>query len=414
MDLSNSLCPPQIESSKGNILIVDDTPSNLRLLSTILVQHGYEVRSAINGAAALMAIEATLPDLILLDINMPRMNGYDVCAQLKAQEDTKDIPIIFLSALDETTDKVRAFQVGGVDYITKPFQVEEVLVRVETQLSQQRLKQELEAARTEALKALAQEKELNRLKSEFVSMITHDFRSPLTSIQGFAELLHRAGQNLSPDTIDRYFKKIDTAVEHLLHLLDEVLLIGGIETGKIQVKPVPIDLEVFCRELTDMMQPEAGSTHQIDFRCNHTCNSVSVDPTLLQQILTNLLSNAIKYSPDGGVIQFELDCQTEVVMFQIKDNGIGIPPENQPQLFETFYRGSNVGQIRGTGLGLAVVKRCVEAHGGELQLQSGIGTGTTIRFTLPVQPTHPNPDSAAPTLLSHRGESERSPSEWDK
>ncbi|NEQ26357.1 MAG: response regulator, partial [Microcoleus sp. SIO2G3] len=149
-------------ASKGNILIVDDTPNNLRLLSSMLTQQGYEVRSAISGSVALMAVHTVHPDLILLDINMPKMGGYEVCERLKADVETQEIPVIFLSALSEAIDKVRAFQVGGVDYITKPFQVEEVLARVENQLTLRRMQLDLQQARAEALRALEQEKELNR------------------------------------------------------------------------------------------------------------------------------------------------------------------------------------------------------------------------------------------------------------
>lgn len=377
-------------ASKGNILIVDDTPNNLRLLSSMLTQQGYEVRSAISGSVALMAVHTVHPDLILLDINMPKMGGYEVCERLKANVETQEIPVIFLSALSEAIDKVRAFQVGGVDYITKPFQVEEVLARVENQLTLRRMQIDLQQARAEALRALAQEKELSRLKTEFVSMISHDFRSPLTSIRGFSELLRQTdavgNYALPPDMQERYFEKIDGAIDHMLHLLDEVLLIGSLESGKSRYEPVAIDLLDFCQELTETLQVSAAQ-HQLQFTCKTTCDYAEVDPTLLRQILTNLLSNAIKYSPSGSAVQFTLECQSDRAMFQIQDQGIGIPAANQTRLFETFYRCSNVGSIKGTGLGLAVVKRCVNAHHGEIAIDSTEGVGTTVIVTLPLRPT---------------------------
>lgn len=378
--------------TKGNILIVDDTPNNLRLLSSMLTQQGYEVRSAISGAVALMAVRTVHPDLILLDINMPKMGGYEVCEHLKADPQTQEIPVIFLSALSEAIDKVRAFQVGGVDYITKPFQVEEVLARVENQLTLRRMQIELQQAKSEALKALEQEKELNRLKTEFVSMISHDFRSPLTSIRGFSELLRQTDlsnrQALSPEIQGRYFEKIDGAIDHLLHLLDEVLLIGSLESGKAQYEPIEIDLVDFCQELVEVLQIHTAD-HQLQLICKSACNLVEVDPTLLRQILTNLIGNAIKYSPDGGIIQFTLDCQDGWATFHIQDQGIGIPAANQPHLFETFYRCNNVGSIKGTGLGLAIVKRCVDTHHGRISIASTEGSGTTVTVTLPLQTIEP-------------------------
>jgi len=373
-------------TSKGNVLIVDDTPNNLRLLSSMLTQQGYEVRSAISGSVALMAVQTMHPDLILLDISMPKMGGYEVCERLKADAQTREIPVIFLSALSEAIDKVQAFQVGGVDYITKPFQVEEVLARVENQLALRRMQIDLQQARAEALKALEQEKELNRLKSELVAMISHDFRAPLTSIRGFSELLRQShvegGHTLPLAVQERYFGKIDAAIEHLLYLLDEVLLIGSLESGKTRCEPVPIDLPNFCAELLEMLQVNTDQ-HQLQFAYTGDSSPSEIDPTLLRQILTNLMSNAIKYSPAGGLVRLALDCQADRATFEVQDQGIGIPQANQPHLFETFYRCSNVGSIKGTGLGLAVVKRCVEAHHGQIAIASEENIGTTVTVTLP-------------------------------
>lgn len=369
---------------KGNILIVDDTPNNLRLLSSMLTKQGYEVRSAISGSVALMAVRTVPLDLILLDINMPKMNGYEVCQQLKADEQTRDIPVIFLSALGEPLDKVQAFQVGGVDYITKPFQVEEVLARVENHLTLRRMQIELQQAKTDALKALEQEQELNRLKSEFVSMISHDFRSPLTSIQGFTELLRYGGEALTNEMRDRYFDKVNSAVDHMLYLLDEVLLIGSLEVGKTECQPTVIELEKFCRDLCETLQLSDNNQHLIEFSCSGHCNNIRIDQVLLRRILTNLLSNAIKYSPNDSKIDFKLHCGDEIITFNIKDEGIGIPTEGQQNLFKTFYRGSNVGQIKGTGLGLAVVKRCVDTYQGQIHFESEEGQGTTVTVSLPL------------------------------
>jgi len=369
-------------TSRGNILIVDDTPDNLYLLSVMLTQHGYEVRSAINGPVALMTIQVELPDLILLDINMPKMNGYEICEHLQSNEQTREIPVIFLSAFNEAIDKVKAFRSGGVDYITKPFQVEEVLVRVEHQLTLHRMRTELQQARAEALKALEQEKELNRLKSEFVAMISHDFRTPLTSIQGFADLLRHNRQTLSPEIQNRYFDKIDTAVDHLLRLLNEVLLIGSIEAHKVQYQPIETDLEKFCHDLIESLHLNSGSQPPIYTNCTGDCTQVKVDQTLLQQILSNLLSNAIKYSPSHKPIQFRLHCQNDLITIQVQDQGIGIPAEGLLHIFDAFYRCHNVDRIKGTGLGLAVVKKCVEVHQGQIQVDSQEGVGTTFTVTL--------------------------------
>ncbi|MBD2666153.1 response regulator receiver sensor signal transduction histidine kinase [Richelia sinica FACHB-800] len=371
---------------KGNILIVDDTPNNLHLLSSMLEEQGYEVRCANSGAMALIAVSTEHPDIILLDINMPDMNGYEVCQRLKNDQQTQDIPVIFLSALSETIDKVKAFRLGGVDYVTKPFQLEEVLARIETQLNLRWMQLELQQAKAQAIKALEQEQELNRLKSEFVSMISHDFRTPLTTIQGFAGLLQCGVQSLSPEVINRYIDKINNAVDHLLNLLDEILLIGSMEVGKMQHNPVEVNLKNFCTDLIDSLQCGVGNQHQLRFTCQQSSTQAEIDITLLQQILNNLLSNAIKYSPTDSQITLELDCQPEIAIFRVRDKGIGIPLENQPHLFTAFYRCHNVGKIKGTGLGLAIVKKCVEVHQGNIFLDSTEGLGTIVTVSLPRYP----------------------------
>lgn len=375
---------PQLSASQGNILIVDDTPENLRLLSSMLIQQGYRVRSAINGSAALMAANAAPPDIILLDINMPEMDGFVVCERLKADPKTSEIPVVFLSAYSEPLDKVKAFQVGGADYITKPFHVKEVMARISNQLRLRRIQLDLQQSQAEALRLLAQEQELNRLKSEFVSMISHDFRTPLASIQGYAGLLQCGGHVLTLKQQNLYLNKINAAVEQVLFLLDKVLLLGTSEAGKIQCQPEPLNLPEFCQDLTEMLQLNANDQQYICFSCSGDCSGAEMDETLLRQILTNLISNAIKYSPLGGTIAFDLNCQEGLATFRIQDHGIGIPKDNLPHLFESFYRGNNVGRIRGTGLGLSVVKTCVEAHGGTIQLESHPGVGTTVIVRLPL------------------------------
>jgi two-component system, sensor histidine kinase and response regulator len=376
----------QSASSKANILIVDDTPSNLRLLASMLTQQGYEVRSAISGSVALMAVQSIYPDLILLDINMPNMNGYEVCAHLKKDPETQDIPVIFLSALDDALDKVQAFRVGGVDYITKPFQVEEVLARVENQLTVRKAQLELQQAQVEALKALEKEKELNRLKSEFIAMVSHDFRTPLTSIQGFSELLSGSLDKLTPEVRSRYFSKINSSISHLLHLLDEFLLAGSMDEGALSCQVQLLDLAAFCHDMVEGMQVEQPTPYPIQVCFQGEVAQAMLDPNLLRQILTNLLSNAVKYSPQRQPIQLEIECLPSDVRFQVRDQGIGIPASSFAYLFDAFYRSKNVGSIQGTGLGLAIVKRCVEAHQGQIAINSTEGVGTSVTVTLPTKP----------------------------
>ncbi len=185
----------------GDVLIVDDTPANLRLLYGMLGEQGYKVRLSPNGKLALMNAQAVPPDLILLDINMPGLSGYEVCEQLKADPRTRDIPVIFISALDQTEDKVKAFTLGGVDYVTKPFQVEEVLARVETHLALYTLQRQLAAANAELQEANAELEASNADLQAFAHTVAHDLKSPLGIILGYSVLLELDLAQMSPEEI---------------------------------------------------------------------------------------------------------------------------------------------------------------------------------------------------------------------
>ncbi|HEY9615342.1 MAG TPA: PAS domain-containing sensor histidine kinase [Microcoleaceae cyanobacterium] len=237
-------------------------------------------------------------------------------------------------------------------------------------------------AETEIRSALKKERELNRLKSRFVSMVSHEFRTPMTAIRICAELLEH--QTLSEEQRHRYFKQIQTSIHGMTQLLDEVLLLGKTESGRFQYNPEPINLQDFCQELVEGLQVMLNTQHRVLYTYTGEPNHVAVDRVLLHHILTNLLSNAIKYSPTGGDVQFELNCQNGLVRLRIRDQGIGIPAQDQERLFDPFHRASNVTGIQGTGLGLAIVKNCVELHGGQIEFETKEGQGTTFVVTFPV------------------------------
>ncbi|MEP0882637.1 PAS domain-containing sensor histidine kinase [Trichocoleus sp. ST-U3] len=267
-------------------------------------------------------------------------------------------------------------------------------------------------AEEEIHKALEQERQLGELKSRFVSMVSHEFRNPLTSISLSAHMLEHCSNEWSQEKKSKYLLRIKDIVRNMTDLLEDVLLIGRADAGKSEFNPVPLDLTEFCRNLVEEIQLSASNQHEINFVSNQTqfklenfstdnyslqdsnleCLTVtenefetivSMDEKLLRQILNNLLSNAIKYSPEGGIVHFGLTCQNGDATFQIRDEGIGIPPADLARLFETFHRAKNVGKIPGTGLGLAIVKRCVEIHGGKIAVDSQVGLGTTFTVTLP-------------------------------
>lgn len=275
-------------------------------------------------------------------------------------------------------------QMVWMDFSLKPLKDE--MGKVVMLIAEGRDISEIKRAEAEILRMLEQEQQLNELKTSFISMVSHEFRTPLTIIRSSTELLQRYYHKWTQEKQDQFFERIQKGIRNMLQLLDEVLLLGKAESGKLQYEPAPLDLENFCRELTETFQLNAGSRHTINFTCQGKCHQAEMDELLLQHIFPNLLSNAIKYSPEGGIIKFDLICQDGTVTLRVQDRGIGIPLKDQANLFETFQRCSNVGQIKGTGLGLSIVKKCVELHKGQIDVESEVGMGTTFTVKLPLYP----------------------------
>lgn len=238
-------------------------------------------------------------------------------------------------------------------------------------------------AEAEIRQALAREKELNELKSRFVTMASHEFRTPLTTILSSAELLEDYSSKWTEEKKRHHFQRIITAVKHMTGLLDDVLLIGKADAGKLEFNPSSIDPIEFCRELVEGMQITT-TAHKIILRTQGESINGCMDEKLLRQVLGNLLSNAIKYSPNGGSIYFDIVSKEGVAIFRIQDEGIGIPIGDRDRLFHSFHRASNVGNISGTGLGLAIVKKSVDLHGGQIYVKSEVGVGTIFMVKIPL------------------------------
>ena len=232
--------------------------------------------------------------------------------------------------------------------------------------------------------ALQKEKELSELKSRFVATTSHEFRTPLAAILSSAELLRKYSHKLREEQKLTKLDQIQTTVSHMTGLLNDVLLVGKAEAGKLEYNPTLVDLVRFCDDLVGEIQLTTGN-HKIAFCSQGHCSNVYIDEKLLRHILSNLLSNAIKYSPSGGTVHFDLVCDRFAATFKVRDQGIGIPEADRANLFDSFYRASNVGSISGTGLGLAIVKKSVDSHGGTIAVNSEVGVGTTFIVTIPLQ-----------------------------
>jgi PAS domain S-box-containing protein len=237
-------------------------------------------------------------------------------------------------------------------------------------------------AKEEILRALEKEKELNELKSRFVAMTSHEFRTPLATILSSAELLEQYGARLPAEEKQDLYHSVRAAVERMTKMLDNVLIIGKAEAEMLEFNPAPSDLSAFCESLAEEMRLAAGRRHTLDYSYEGARGAVKADEKLLRHVLVNLISNAFKYSPEGGPVNFRVRVADGAALFEIADHGIGIPPEDQPRLFETFHRARNVGNISGTGLGLAIVKKSLDLHGGSIRYDSAPGRGTRFHVTI--------------------------------
>jgi len=529
---------------QADILAIDDTPENLQLLSQLLTDRQYKVRSVTKGKTALRAAQAAPPDLILLDINMPEMGGYEVCEHLKANDITHEIPVIFISALGETLDKVRAFEVGGVDFVTKPFQVEEVIARIETHLQLCRLRQQLQAQNVRLQqeirdRKLAQETfskafraspspitittldsgqflevnqsflnlsgytrsevigfhldELNlgldmktyrkgstqleqagaihnqemelrtksgelrtvllsveiielqghrcalaianditerkRLENEFISLVSHELKTPMNSMIGALDLLGTGQLGNLTDQGQRLVNMAINNAERLVRLVNDVLDLERMKSGTLTLHPKICHLLYLFEQAASVMQPMAQAA-QVNLLIEPVDVKLQVDCDRIQQLLTNLLSNAIKFSPPGGTVSLHAHIESAPLMqlgqdkaldnskfkiqnskfnppsptppthapihpsthaptlhFTVRDQGRGIPPEKLSLIFDRFQQAdaSDARAKGGTGLGLAICRQIVQQHRGKIWAESAPGEGSTFHVVLPLE-----------------------------
>lgn len=306
--------------------------------------------------------------------------------QRKEQEQPVFLPVLLIASRQEVGLVNRHLWQTVDELITAPIEKVELQARVEILLRTRRLSLKLK-------KANDQLEEINTLKSHFCSMVSHEFRNPLSTIYSFAQVLEIYGDDWPAEKKTEYLQRMQTSAKGMINLLESVLMVSQSDLGKLDYQPAPLDLQEFCKILVediqhaDSVNPTPKHTQpQLIYTFHGDCSEAVVDRNLIQHILTNLLSNALKYSPEGGTVKFDVSCKKNqnggLIKFAIKDQGIGIPKEDIPHLFEPFRRAKNVGKIPGTGLGLSIVKRCIDLHGGEISVDSS-PRGTKFTITLP-------------------------------
>lgn len=386
-------------NKKNSILIVDDERTNIKTLTAILSPE-YNIYASGDGLDVIEIVDKLAPDVILLDVIMPEMDGYEVIAALKASEITRNIPVIFVTGLDSIDAEKKGLALGAADYIAKPFNPEIVKLRVHNQIKiieRFRLEQDLNVVtqlKNDLIIAKDHAEHLSRAKSEFLSRMSHEMRTPMNAIIGMLQIIEMHGM---PGIIKEFIDEIKTASHTLLHMIDDVLDLTGLEYGTFKLSCLVFDVKAMLNVLLQTKKHDASLKYQ-------TLTS-EIDPLIpfaldgdekrLRQVIACLLANAIKFTPEHGEIHFtarllEEGNKTITLYVEVTDNGIGIPRDRQDTLFDMFEQvdGSTSRMHDGIGIGLPLSKRIVEMMGGEIKVESESGKGSKFHFTCLLNKAH--------------------------
>lgn len=357
----------------ANILIVDDNRDNLKLLGSILTIHGYKVRPVTNGLKALTAVQYKLPDIILLDLMMPGMDGYEVCRRLKANENTRHIPVLFISALDKTTDKVTAFEVGGIDFITKPFQEEELLARVRTHL-------EIKFSREIILRKNNEQKTL-------LHVLSHDLMNSINALQNFFKMV-----DADPDMFFSMKATAAATVANALAVIEQTKLLNSLDGEENTLKMSTVNLRQMIDQSLGILKNRLEQKRiNVDVQVDEDVFVKTETTSFVNSVLNNVLTNAIKFSHPASTISIGVSMEAKTVVLIIEDAGIGIPKEWLERIFEMDTPFSRLGTLgeKGTGFGMPLVKKFMEAYGGRVEIFSPAVSdfpnvcGTRVKLYLP-------------------------------
>ncbi|UZQ53308.1 hybrid sensor histidine kinase/response regulator [Trichothermofontia sichuanensis B231] len=405
----------------GCILLVDDNPTNLEVLFNSLSNSGFKLLIAEDGESAIALAHEAQPDMILLDVMMPGLDGFTTCQRLKADAATQAIPILFMTALSETIDKVKGLSLGAVDYITKPFQPEEVLARVKTHIALRQLQHQLQVQNQQLQQEIAERQQAEQALRFFLHAVSHDLRNPVTgTLLILNQLRQQAGEQAQIGVSTLVLDRLLQGCDRQLKLINSLVETQANELTGIRLQPCVLPLHPFIQQLTETWEPLIAQKQATLINAvPATLPPVHADPDQLWRVFENLIANALKHNSPGLTLRLEAtvkaaptsevaggrwhsdiqhqtpDLEIRVqrqsiamphspswVTCRVSDNGRGIPPEQMAELFELYKRGRSAYRTQGLGIGLYLCRQIIQAHGGEIGIAPQ-AKGTTFWFTLP-------------------------------
>jgi two-component system sensor histidine kinase/response regulator len=363
------------------VLIVDDNPNNIKILALQLRSFQYKIVIATNGEQAIEMVEKTNPDIILLDVMMPKMDGFETCKIIKSKSEYHDIPVIFITALNDSESLVKGFKVGGVDYITKPFNKDELISRVKTHL-------ELKQTRDELQKTSTHLAESNALKDKMFSVIGHDLRSPLGSVKMALEFLSQVSKADKDSPYSENINLMLKTTDEVFNLLENLLGWAKSQSGNIHINQEMLSLKDITNSIYWLNKGNLD-LKKIQFVTEiNEEDAIFADLNTIKIVFRNLVSNAIKFTPEKGTITISAKVKADKTIIEVRDSGVGISEENIPKLFNPSQHITTYGTNResGSGLGLVLCHDFVVKNNGQIWLETEVGKGTSFFVELPSQP----------------------------
>ena len=366
------------------ILIVDDTPENIISLKKVLERHNFEVDTAASGEEALKKVLRNEYVLIILDVQMPGMDGFEVAEAISGYSKAKETAIIFLSAVNtENKFITKGYSSGGLDYITKPVDMDILLLKVKTFYRIYEQSRKLIEVQKELLKEIEFRKQAERKKDEFISIASHELKTPLTSVKGYMQLLERNLDRGDIATVKRHLDKAQIQIEKLNDLIADLLDISKIESGKLKFNKKLFNIDTLMDSVIEIIHQSNP-----DFTISKNGiigKEIYGDEARIEQVVINFLTNAIKYSPGTAEVHINLELLGEKIYLGVRDFGIGIDPAMQKHVFDKFYRVEETAiRFQGLGIGLYISAEIIRRHSGEIGVKSRAGEGSEFYFYLPV------------------------------